>query len=188
MSEKGLPRVTVREVAERAGVGPALVNYYFASKSGLFSAIIEQVVLESRGRLESAASGPGTVAQRIRGFIQEFVAAMVNNPYLPRLMTEQVLFAHEAAVDHFAREFAAPNLALLHDLLSEGIATGELREVDPTLVVPSMLGSCVYFFLAAPLVQRLYHREGITPALSAAFVESTTSLMLQGLLAQSSET
>jgi AcrR family transcriptional regulator len=184
MTEKGLPRVTVREVAKRAGVGAALVNYYFGSKSGLFRAIIEQVILESRGRLKSAATGAGSIAERIRRFIHEFVSAERDNPYLPRLMMEQVLFADEESIDHFAREFAAPNLALLQDLLSEGSASGELRDVDPSLIVPSMLGSCIYFFLAAPLVQRLYYQDGITRELYQAFAETTADLMLRGLLAE----
>jgi TetR/AcrR family transcriptional regulator len=183
MAEKGLPRVTVREVAQRAGVGAALVNYYFGSKTGLFRAIIEQVILESRGRLEKAAKGAGSIADRIRSFIHELVGAGCENPYLPRLMMEQVLFADDEAIDHFAREFAAPNLALLQDLLREGTGSGELRDVDPTLVVPSMLGSCIYFFLAAPLVQRLYYRGGITAELYEAFAETTADLVLRGLLA-----
>ena len=90
MIGKGFPRVTVREVAQRAGVGPALVNYYFGGKSDLFAAIIEQVVLEARERIEQATQRSGPVKERIHRFVQEIVAAMTADPYLARLLVEQV--------------------------------------------------------------------------------------------------
>jgi AcrR family transcriptional regulator len=43
MAEKGLPRITLREVAERAGVQPALVSYYFGGKSFLLRAVVADV-------------------------------------------------------------------------------------------------------------------------------------------------
>jgi AcrR family transcriptional regulator len=183
MVERGFPRVTVREVAKRAGVGPALVNYYFGGKSDLFAAIIEQVALETRERLERVKQQSGPITERIRGFVREFVDAMAADPYLPRLLAEQVLFADDEVIDRFARELAAPNLAAIRNLLTEGIASGELREVDP-----SMVGVCLYFFLAARLVCRLFDLEKITPALADDFAESTADLILHGLLLRTSTT
>jgi AcrR family transcriptional regulator len=188
MVERGFPRVTVRDVAKRAGVGPALVNYYFGGKSGLFAAIIEQVALDIRERLERAKQQSGPITERIRGFVREFVDAMAADPYLPRLLAEQVLFADEEVIDRFARELAAPNLAEIRNLLTEGIASGELRDVDPKFVVPSMIGACLYFFLAARLVCRLFDLEKITPALADDFAKSTADLILQGLLLRTSTT
>ncbi len=183
MLEKGFPRVTVREVAERAGVGPALVNYYFGGKSELFAAIIEQVAREAGERLEQAVHRSGPVEERIRSFVRELVGAMAADPYLPRLLVEQVLFADDEVIDRFARELAAPNLATIRGLLTEGMASGELREVDPTFIVPSLLGACIYFFLAAPLIRRLFGLKKLTPELADAFAESTANLILNGLLA-----
>jgi AcrR family transcriptional regulator len=172
----------VREVAKRAGVGPALVNYYFGGKSGLFAAIIEQVALDIRERLERAKQQSGPITERIHGFVREFVDAMATDPYLPRLLAEQVLFADEEVIDRFARELAAPNLAEIRNLLTEGIRAGELREVDLKFAVPSMIGACLYFFLAARLVCRLFGLDKITPALADDFAKSTADLLLEGLL------
>ena len=182
MIERGFPRVTVREVAERAGVGPALVNYYFGGKSDLFAAIIEQVVLEARERIEQATQRSGPVKERIRLFVQEMVAAMTADPYLARLLVEQVLFADDEVIDRFARELAGPNLATLRGLLDEGMAEGELREVDPKFIVPSMLGICVYFFLAQPLIRKLFGLKQLTPELAHAFGESAAELILHGVV------
>ena len=187
MVEKGFPRVTVREVAQRAGVGPALVNYYFGGKSELFAAIIEQVALEAHERLDNAIRSSGSSQERVRSFVREFVGAMAADPYLPRLMVEQVLFADDEVIDRFARELAGPNLAMIRGLLDEGMASGELREVDPKLVVPCMVGACIYFFLAAPLIRRLFGLAEEPSELADAFAESTANLILHGLVGQASE-
>ena len=50
---------------------------------------------------------------------------MSADPYLPRLIVEQVLFADEAAIERFAREFAGPNLEAISDLVQSGIEAGE---------------------------------------------------------------
>ena len=183
MTEKGYPQFTVREVAQRAGVGPALVSYYFGGKTGLFAAIIEQVVRESGGRMQRAAAAEGTVEERTKGAIRELVGAMRDHPYLPRLMMEQVIFAEQETIDRFAREFASPNFTTIRELLIQGSESGELRKVDPMLVVPSMIGACVYFFLAAPLLERMSELEG-HPSENSEFAESTAMLLLEGLKAR----
>ena len=43
-STRGFANTGVREVAELAGVNPALVNRYFGSKEGLFRAALERVI------------------------------------------------------------------------------------------------------------------------------------------------
>ena len=183
MAEKGLPRVTVREVAERAGVGAALVNYYFGSKAGLLDAIVQQHAEDVRRRLHEAVSRPGSVEQRIGFFIQELVRSMHDNPYLPRLIVEQVLFADEAGTERYVREFARPNLALIQSLLEEGRAAGEIRELNPFFTLPSMIGACVFFFLSAPVLRRLFGIEEVTPELTQEFARSTAELILHGIVA-----
>jgi AcrR family transcriptional regulator len=48
--------VTLEQVAERAGVSPALVHHYFGSKRGLFHALVKQAI---EGFLVALASPPG---------------------------------------------------------------------------------------------------------------------------------
>ena len=55
LAERGFPGATVREIASRAGVNPAMVHYYFGSKRGLHTALIERIAAELRGRVEALA-------------------------------------------------------------------------------------------------------------------------------------
>ena len=42
--EKGVDRTSVREIANKAGINLALMNYYFRSKENLFDAIFSMQV------------------------------------------------------------------------------------------------------------------------------------------------
>lgn len=70
----GFHGVTVRQVATEAGVDPALLNYYFTSKRGLFDSVFlrRAEVVNSR-RLESMERYKGsTAAMTVEGSLQSF--------------------------------------------------------------------------------------------------------------------
>ncbi len=68
-AERGPARVTVREVADRAGVNHGLVHYYFGSKEGLVAAALGACVDAVAAELEGAPDpvrlfAPGSASAR----------------------------------------------------------------------------------------------------------------------------
>ncbi|SDT29638.1 regulatory protein, tetR family [Friedmanniella luteola] len=62
---RGYDAVTLRRVAARAGVDPAMVTHHFGSKSGLFRAVLD-VRLDPAAELAAVLTGPlDTVAERL---------------------------------------------------------------------------------------------------------------------------
>ena len=184
LAQRGLPRVTVREVARRAGVQPALVNYYFGGKAGLLRAVVDRVAAGVRDRVRQAASEEGSAEDRLRALITAGVEAMAADPHAPRLLVEQVLFADDAVIDEFVDAFARANLVSVRSLLEAGRASGTLRPVDPMFFLPSAVGAALFFFLAAPVVRRLFGVEEITPEMARRFAQSTSDLLLHGVAAR----
>lgn len=73
-SKRGFDGVTMREVAELAGVDPALAHYYFASKQGLFDAVLErraELLFSERMAAFDAyeAAGAGSVEGAVAAFL-----------------------------------------------------------------------------------------------------------------------
>jgi AcrR family transcriptional regulator len=184
MAEKGSPRVTVREVAERAGVQPALVNYYFGSKRGLLQAVASLVAGRVVERVQQGVVQEGSVEERLRGIVRAAVGILAEDPYAPRLIAEQVLFGAEEVIDDFVERFARHNLEAIRRLLEAGRDAGDLRDVDPMFLVPSLFGSCIFFFLAAPIMRRLYEVAEITPELAERFADYVVDVALHGIAAQ----
>jgi AcrR family transcriptional regulator len=184
MAEKGLPRATVREVAERAGVQPALVNYYFGGKDGLLRAGVAGRMLS---RIAEGATVEGSVEERFRALILSVVRHCVEEPYAPRLIIEQVLFGEEDMIDAFVEGYARPNLETIRGLLETGAEDGEIRPVDPLYLIPSHLGGCIFFFLASPVIRRLFDLDEITPELGEQLAEHTAGVLFHGISARPPE-
>jgi AcrR family transcriptional regulator len=188
MAEKGLPRVTLREVADRAGVQPGLVNYYFGGKEGLFRAVVGAVAQEMLERIQAAVAGEGSPEERVREFVRGMVEAATAAPYAPRLMVEQVLFGEAGVVEEFVANFARPNLAAMLELLEDGQRSGRFRSVDPRYTIPAMAGACIFFFLSSPVVRRLYEIEPIDAEIARDFADSTAEMILHGIVGREAPT
>jgi AcrR family transcriptional regulator len=69
-AERGYTAATIRQIARRAGVDPALVHHYFADKAGLFVASVE-LPADPRAVQAQARSGGGLDGARI---VERFLA------------------------------------------------------------------------------------------------------------------
>jgi TetR/AcrR family transcriptional regulator len=181
MNEKGFSRVTAREVADRAGVKPALVNYYFGGKDDLLREVILRLSEEMRDRLASAVASEGSFEERLREVIRTWVSALAEDPYAPALMIERVIFGDDDVLDTFSERFGKPNLQAISALLEEGRNAGEARDGDPMHLIPSMLGACLFYFLGAPIQRRVLGVDPLSPERVQAFEESVADLVLHGI-------
>jgi AcrR family transcriptional regulator len=140
-----------------------------------------------RERIQAAAAIDGSVEERLSAFVSAVVSALAADPYAPRLIVEQVLFAPDAVVDRFADQFARPNLAAIAAILQEGRETGALRAVDPRFFVPSAIGATIFFFLGTPIIRRMFGIEHVDPELAEQFARSVAELLLHGISAAAPE-
>lgn len=76
----GFHGVTVRQVATEAGVDPALLNYYFSSKRGLFDAVFRRrAEIANTLRLDSISRYEGSTAMMtVEGCISAFVEPVLH--------------------------------------------------------------------------------------------------------------
>ena len=181
LAETGVARLTLRAVAERAGVRPTLVSYYFDGKADLLGAVVERVAGEVKERLENVGKAEGDPETRLRLFISTFVHALADDPYAARLVAEHVLFPDDEVTDRFAREVAGPNLATLLSILAEGRAAGVFDDLDDRFAGPAVIGACIFFFLGAPLLRRVLGEDLLTPASVAGYADYAAEVLARGL-------
>jgi AcrR family transcriptional regulator len=63
--ESGYARVTMRAIAVDAGVDSALISYYFGSKRGLFSAVMQLIISPSDVIRDSIRGDPAHLPERV---------------------------------------------------------------------------------------------------------------------------
>jgi AcrR family transcriptional regulator len=125
--------VNMRGIAERAGVSPTAIYYYFASKDALFERIKFDAMDELEARL-SAAILPGDRARdRLAALIRAYAAWCLERPHLARLLMEELPPQEELTEEAMKRYYASFFRA--RDLVEAAIADGSIGPRDVLLDV-----------------------------------------------------
>jgi TetR/AcrR family transcriptional regulator, cholesterol catabolism regulator len=140
-AHQGYERTALRDIADAAGITKAALYYYFPNKDALF----ERVVLESLQMLvddvSAAVARETTPTARIRAYMEASAACIDYGR--DRWIAGSNAF-WQGAKD--GQRLAALQLrdsyeGLLRKCIAEGVASGELRPVDPAMAGRFLLSS-----------------------------------------------
>ena len=176
----GIGATSQRAIARQAGVTPALVNYYFGSGERVLQAVIEQRLLpnlEGMARmLDAGGDDPGKL---IAGFVAAVGAMVERNPWFPSLWVREVLCEGGALRDLIV-ERVGPMVPLqLAARFAAAQARGALNpDLDPRLLVVSLIGLTLFPIAGAPIWQRVFATgdTGVEP-----LQHHVLTLLLRGL-------
>ena len=160
----GCAGLSVRRVAEAAGVNPAMVHYHFGSKDAFLRALLQQHYEEMFGALSLNSQGETDVMERLATALLG-VARFVreHRPLIARVWADAQ--AGEAVAQDFLRANAPRHLGVLMALLQEAEALGRLPQ-QPLLTRFSFLMGAVIAPLI--LVGGLQSINAVPPVLLAA--------------------
>ncbi len=133
----GVDAVTMAQIAERAGLKQSSIYYWFRSKSDILASILERVNRLPLEIVERERAAKGPVVERLLRVVRQDVLALCGFPF-------DINEIHRLA-RHRPADFASywVERRRLDDeveaLIAEGIANGELREVDPRLAARTLL-------------------------------------------------
>lgn len=179
-SQAGIAASSLRQIATRAGVTPALVNYYFGNKDKLLQAAIEERLLPTLGLLTKALSEAGDEPSAlVRGFVLGMRDMVASHPWLPPLWVREVLceggLLRPLLVDRVAPLIPRP--------LAERFAAAQRRgalnpDLDPRLLGVSLIGLTLFPYAAAPIWRGLFPAPELD---DDALVRHTLVLLERGL-------
>jgi TetR/AcrR family transcriptional regulator len=180
-------KLTVREVASRAGCDVALVNYYFGSKDGLLAAALEDALAELREVLETFTRREGTFEEQVRRMVREPILALGERRHLPRMIIGQILLERGPQADRWIAALGMSQLQAVGDLVEDGVRSGAFRAVDARALVYSFSAIPAFFFLMAPVIERILGEEAVSQEAVESFADAVSDLVLHGLLAPAPE-
>jgi len=134
--DRGVRGASLDDIAREAAVTKPTVYYYFSDKSALFTAVVCSVLEEHGLGLKTAARRGGRSRERLVAALAFLIGARCSGPRLLRdggvtLTVDQTSQARSA----FFRHFFAP----LQQILDDGVASGELRQMDTAFATQSLL-------------------------------------------------
>jgi TetR/AcrR family transcriptional regulator len=153
-SENGLAGARTEQIASAAGVNKALLYYYFESKEKLYSAALELVSARVRDRSMAVFLREASPGERLlRAALDHFDRILTQREF-QSLMQQEMMRLHkgeEGQLPILVKRIFSPVQTMFFAMVREGIASGELIEVDWMQMILSSMGSNVFYFMSAPV-------------------------------------
>jgi len=144
--EKGYHATSMRDIAEAVGINKGSLYSYIKSKEDLLVPVFDQAQGMLTSQIEQiAADTAASPTERLKRALHAHVTAVAENlDVLTVYLSEwRQLAAESLATNRDQRERYA---AMFHQILRDGIASGEFREMDTRIVMLGMIGMCNYLF------------------------------------------
>ena len=176
LKEKGVDRLSLREVARNAGVSHAAAYHHFRDKTDLVAA----VAVEAFGELEAVmqAVPDGDASTRLGTLMRCYVMFALDNPdefrlmFLPQLRSDEVHTEVEAA--------GRATYALIVEALASLQAKGRLAADDPERAAITAWATA--HGLATLMLDGPLYRNAQSEAQCEALIASSVKHLLTGLL------
>ena len=181
-AEKGYEGASVRDICKKAQANLAAVNYHFHDKERLY---IEAVKSACQRQVDQNPlrgwPSETPAALKLRDFIHTFVRRMLDGHNAP---WERQLFLRElaqptAACAELVRDHIRPQAETLADILAELLPAA--AEVQRRLTAFSIIGQCVFYRVATPILKALVGEQEYASYDAALLAEHITRFTLAGL-------
>ena len=136
-AERGYDAATIRDIAKGAGMSTGAVFANFQDKAELFEAVFAEEMAALSEAIASGVAVDDVAAARLAGGLTAGYHRVLDHLPLMQAMIARSWFQPEDA-DKRVRDFLAPVLASLGEVLQASIAKGELRQDTDVALVARM--------------------------------------------------
>jgi len=169
-SANGLAGARMDQIASVAGVNKALLYYHFDSKDNLYGAALEMIATKTRDATMATFLRDASPGERVlRSALNHFDRILAQTEF-QSLMQQEMMRLHKGesgAMDLLIKRVFAPMLVMYQSMVREGIASGELIEVDWLQIHLASLGTNVFYFMSSQLWRELLPYDPFAPEVLA---------------------
>lgn len=143
-------RVSIRQIANRAGVNMAMIRYYFGNKLGLFEAMVQEVTAPMREQaIKLTAQGD---IQSLGQLLIAYSQVMGSQPEFPRFLIRLMTQETSREAQQVVQCMFTGLISRLPGLISQAAPAG----VDPQLLKMSVLSLMIFPYLIPDPMAKLH--------------------------------
>jgi len=154
--QKGFAGAKTRDIAERAGINLALLNYYFRSKEKLFGLVMEDSVQELFLIIRTEVfDSESSLIEKIVKIVNTYFDVLKTNANLPLFILGEI----QANPDTFAERLNLPNDFLVNTALYQQVKAqlkiAGIEHINPLHILINVLSLTIFPFIASPMIRTL---------------------------------
>ena len=149
--KKGLAAARMQEIADEANINKAMLHYYFRSKQKLFEAVFLQAFRELAPLLNTIFNSDKPIFEKIREFVDSYIAFVTDNPYLPTFIIQEVNINPQFGKTFFANQ-VMPDPSTFQKQLAEAVEQGVIKPIDPRQLLLNLISMTAFPFVGKGLV------------------------------------
>jgi AcrR family transcriptional regulator len=143
LSTRGYANVSMRDIADEAGVALSQLNYYYKNKEGLFTEVVKMMMHQYLHEVEEKLKSTKNAKEKIASLVKYFNELIRKNPELLRLFID--FTAQSLWLPSFRRQlknlFADLSEMIEKSILAGTVINKNLREYSSRSVAKLVLGA-----------------------------------------------
>ena len=180
----GLAGARTDQIASAAGVNKALLYYYFESKEKLYIAALERAASSVRDTNMAVFLSDSSPGERILRTALAHFDRILSQGAFQRILQQEMVRIKEGesgALPLIVKRVFSPMYAMYQALIREGIASGELIDVDWQQIQLVSAGANVFYFLSAPVYRIIHSTDPLAPEALEARRKASVEFLGQAL-------
>lgn len=162
-SELGYDGASTRHIAQDAGVNMAMLNYYFGGKEGLYLAVFEKRIGESKLQLQSLNNEDISSFEKLNKCIENYADKMMANSCFQKIIYREMSLTQRSLVTDKIIQLLSENALEIKRILLDGIANGSFAEVDVDMLIATMFGTKSYLINSSQMASFLIGKDITDP-------------------------
>lgn len=150
--KKGFAGARMQEIADQAGINKAMLHYCFKNKQLLFKAVFMNAFGQLAPQINAIFNSDETVFDKIRKFTYSYISFVIDNPYLPQFVIQEMNNNPEFVMSFLNHE-NRPNPTLLIAQIEKEIAAGIIKPINPKQLLLDIFSMTVFPFAAQMMVK-----------------------------------
>ncbi|WP_133638545.1 TetR/AcrR family transcriptional regulator [Sphingobacterium paludis] len=151
-AQNGFDATSVRDIAQRAKINVAMINYYFDSKENLLEIIIKHGI--EAYRLDARKYNTETDALlRLEKMVEHYVESKFSDLHLYQILTNEANARKRDSYAVLFKELRRHNIERLREVIEYGVEKGTFRFYDPLLLHTTMIGTFLNFKMNKSVIE-----------------------------------
>jgi TetR/AcrR family transcriptional regulator len=150
--KKGFAGARMQEIADEAGINKAMLHYCFKNKELLFQAVFMNAFSQLAPQINAIFQSNDCVFDKIRRFTHDYISFVIQNPYLPQFVIQEMNNNPEFVLA-FLKNESRPDPTSLITQIEKEIADGIIKPIHPKQLLMNMISMTVFPFAAQMMVK-----------------------------------